>query len=62
MQWDQFGIANHLGEPWTPRTFDTREAAQHYLDINRQNWPKPHGLDDHVVVPVTVTVEIKPAS
>ena len=51
--WDAYGIANHYGEPWTPRTFDTREAAQDHLDKSPFKTPR------HKVVPVRVTVRIE---
>jgi hypothetical protein len=61
--WHQFSIANHLGEPWTPQTWDTESAAQEYLDRQRATWPKGKAygrepLPCHKVVPVQVTITI----
>lgn len=57
-KWNQFGILNHEDEPWTPRTFDTEHAATEYLNTKRIAWPNKGGLDQHSVVPVTVTVTV----
>lgn len=51
----QFGIVNAKGDPWTPRTWGTREAAQKYLAeqaLQKPTWQ----LGQHQVVPVSVTV------
>lgn len=53
----QFGIENAYGEPWGPRTFDTKDSAQRYLDDKRKAWGS-NGLEKHRVVPVRVTVRI----
>lgn len=59
--WTRFGILNHLGEPWTPETFDTQNQAQIYLDQCREGWPNPNGgepypLAGHRVSKMKVTV------
>lgn len=59
--YNRFGILNHLGEPWTPETFDTADQAQAYLDECRAGWPKPKAgepdpLRHHRVSKVRVTV------
>jgi hypothetical protein len=50
--WPAYGIRNHHGEPWTPRTFDSEGEAQAYLDNS------PYKTSRHKVVPVRVTVRI----
>lgn len=57
-----WGIANHLGDPWTSQTFLSERDAQRYLDKERQGWPalakNEQRLELHRVVPVSVTVTI----
>jgi len=48
-----FGIANAQGDPWSPRVFVSREAAQAFLDAENR---EPLDLSKHSVVPVSVTV------
>ena len=60
--WDRFGIINHLGDPWTPETFDNADQAQAYLDECRAGWPKPKAgepdpLRRHKVSKMRVTVK-----
>lgn len=52
---DVFGIINHMGEPWTHKTFGTRVAATAYLDAQQAINPT-WKLSKHRVVPVSVTV------
>ena len=55
--WDAYGILNHLGTPWTPRTFDSAVDALEYLrDWSRFTKIK---LPRHKVVSVRVTVRTK---
>lgn len=59
---DRYGIQNHARGIWTPRTFETIEAAQAFLDAERKAWPTRKGevpLKKHKVIPVTVTVEAR---
>ncbi len=52
----RFGIQNHLGEVWSPETFQTPASAEAYLERVR---PHYNGLTKkHKVVPVRVTVSI----
>ena len=53
-----FGILNHLGGVWTPRTFNSADEAQRFLE--RQKTLNPSWrLDKHRVVPVSVTVRAR---
>lgn len=59
--WDRWGIINHLGDPWTPETFDTQEQADAYLAACREGWPppkagEPEPLRQHRVSKMRVTV------
>jgi hypothetical protein len=55
-KWDGlFGIQNHVGGIWTPRTFLTADAAKDFLDGAQLSWPEGD-LRRHKVVPVRVTV------
>lgn len=55
---NRYGIQNHLGDVWTPETFETPDRAQKYLDQQRKVYG---GLTKkHKVVPVRVTVSIRP--
>lgn len=51
----RFGIANHLGDIWTPETFATVAAAQTYLVLQGRTYPR-WNLRLHKVVPVRVTI------
>ena len=54
--WSAFGILNGVGQPWTPRTFDTEDAAQDYITDYSYAFPGEIDLTKHRVVPVRVTV------
>jgi hypothetical protein len=52
----RFGVMNHLGEIWTPVTFQSHGDAEKYLEKMR---PVYGGLTKkHKVVPVRVTISI----
>lgn len=53
----RFGIQNHVGGVWTPETFSSEPAAQHYLD-NARNRGGFGPLPKHKVVRVRVTVSL----
>ena len=53
----RLGVVNHVGDVWSPETFDSVEGGQAYIDrAKRQNptWD----LSNHRVVPVRVTVSV----
>lgn len=52
-----FGIANHMGDPWTSHTWTDRQSAESYLKDQERLYPA-WKLARHRVVPVSVTVRI----
>lgn len=54
----RFGIQNHVGDIWTPETFETEDAAGCYLKLCAKNNPSWR-LGNHKVVPVRVTVSVR---
>jgi len=50
----RFGILNHVGDLWTPDTFQTEAEAKAYI---RSHWLGDK-LSRHKVVPVRVTVSV----
>ena len=59
---DLFGIENHVGTVWSPRTFETAEKAQAYLDAQRAECKRRWNMDlsEHRVAPVKVTIKLAP--
>ncbi len=53
--WNRFGVMNHLGGIWSPRTFDNAQEAMDYIRAENQSWPSMD-LRKHKIVPVRVTV------
>lgn len=51
----RYGILNHLGEIWTPETFDNPIAAKALIDAEQRQNPT-WDLKRHKVAPVRVTV------
>lgn len=51
----RIGILNHVGEIWTPETFDNEAAAMAYIANYTRRWPSMD-LSNHRPVPVRVTV------
>jgi len=49
----RYGILNHIGGIWTPKTFDTESEARRYL---KSQMPLYGDLSRHTVIPVRVTV------
>jgi hypothetical protein len=51
----RYGILNHVGDIWTPQTWDTPDAAAAYKDGYHAKYG---GLARHKVVRVRVTVSL----
>lgn len=51
----RFGIINHMGEVWSPDTFNTEAEARAYLADHQRRFPKIN-VKYHSVGPVNVTV------
>jgi hypothetical protein len=54
----RFGILNHVGQIWTPRTFDSEAEGKEFIS-GYQAANKASDLRRHKVVPVNVTVSVK---
>jgi hypothetical protein len=53
----RIGILNHMGEIWTPHTFDSAAEAQAHLDRYQRHNPKMD-LSNHRPAPVRVTLSV----
>lgn len=53
----RFGVVNHLGDIWSPETFNTAEQAEAYLTAAKCQNPT-WDLRRHRIVPVKVTVSV----
>lgn len=59
---DRFGVLNHVGDIWSPETFETSDQAHKYL-ANQQAANPTWSLNRHQVIPVRVIVSaIKPTA
>jgi hypothetical protein len=54
------GILNHLGDPWTFKTFETRDAAAEYIKQFWKGIKNPPDMSEHRIVPVIIIFSKQP--